>query len=330
MALDVKVIINIIKPVGAIGFGCPLILEENAAADIAYTEVTNLDTLVKMGYTVDDKVYKALYLMFRQDHAPKKVAVCATTGTAVEWLSEENNMSKGWRQLVIVSATEVATNIAKVMTIIEGQTLYPKFYYANVAYDDTTKYSVKDVERTLLCYYTPTEDVPCPVAALAGEVGGAEIGSYTINNMVVRGIEGLELSESEIEAIHAKGGITYVVSAGDVVASEGISAGGTFVDNVDNNDYIKQQLEYKTQKVFNNNMKVPYTNTGIAMLEAAAIEVMTDAVNKNIVESFTVSYALREDTTEADRYARKYFGGNISYVMAGAIHHIEIRCDASF
>lgn len=111
--------------------------------------------------------------------------------------------------------------------------------------------------------------------------------------------------------------------------SEGISAGGVFVDQTDGNDYITQQLEYKTQKVFNNNLKVPYTNAGIAMLESAAIDVMTDAQNKTIVDSYTVAYALREETKEEDRAARKYFGGNISYTMAGAIHEIEINCEAS-
>ncbi len=29
MALDAKIIINMTKPVGNVGFGCPLILEEN-------------------------------------------------------------------------------------------------------------------------------------------------------------------------------------------------------------------------------------------------------------------------------------------------------------
>ena len=109
-----------------------------------------------------------------------------------------------------------------------------------------------------------------------------------------------------------------------------VTAGGSFVDNVDGNDYIEEQLKYKTQKVYNNNLKVPYTNVGIAMLESAAVEVMTDAKNKTIVDSFTVNYALREDVAAEDRAARRYIGGKISYEMAGAIHTTEIFCDCSF
>ena len=326
MASDVKIIISMAKPVGVIGFGCPLILEESASKEVAYAKYSSLSALVAAGYAAESKVYKAVQLMFMQEHCPAEIAVCSTSGTAEAWLGVEANVSKDWRQLVVIGEE---TNVAGIMALIEAQTVYPKMYFAGVDYDDATEYTVEGIERTVLVYYTATEAIPVPVAALAGEVGGLPVGSYTINNLVVKGISGLELSQQDIEALHAKGGITYVLSAGDVVVSEGFSAGKVFVDQTDGNDWIKQQLEYKTQKVFNNNLKVPYTNAGIALLESAAIDVMTDAVNKTIVESFTVAYALRENTTEADRAARRYIGGNIVYTMAGAIHTIEINCEVS-
>ena len=329
MALDVKININSVKPIGNIGFGYPLILEENATKAIAYKEVSSLTDVLEAGYTAESKVYKVAQLMFMQEHAPKKIAVCSTDETAKVWLTADTNMSKAWRQLVVVNAGENATTVADIMATIEAQETYPKMYYANLPLDDETELTVAGIERTVLCYYNETTNNPVPVAAIVGEVAGLEVGSYTLNNLTVKGVDGLELSETEIEAIHDKGGITFVISAGDVVVSEGITAGGLFVDNVDGDDYIKQQLEYKTQKVFNNNLKVPYTNVGIGMLESAADEVMKDAENKGIVESYNVEYTLREDTSEDDRTSRNYFGGNISYVRAGAIHKIEINCAAS-
>ena len=330
MASDVIITITEKKPIGSVGFGCPLILEEQATAEKAYAKYSSLSALVTAGYTVDSKVYKTMQLMLMQEYAPKEIAVCSTTSDTATWLAVEANVSKDWRQLVVINGGTETTDVAAIMAAIEAQTTYPKFYYANLAYDDTTKLTTTGIERTLLCYYTPTADIPSPVAAIAGMIGGLTPGSYTINNMVVKGVTGLELSEQEIEAVHAKGGVTIVLSAGDVVISEGFSAGGKYVDIVDGNDYIKQQLEYKTQKVFNNNLKVPYSNTGIAMLEAAAIEVMTDAKDKTIVESYEIAYALREDVAEADRAARRYAGGNISYVSGGAIHTIEINCEMSY
>lgn len=326
MAMDVKINISSAKPIGSVGFGVPLILAEGASKEIAYTRVSSIDAVVKAGYALDTDVYKVAQLMFMQEHAPETIAICSTTETATEWLANEANVSKDWRQLVVIGETAVED----IMPIIEAQTKYPKMFYANLPFDDETELTRTGVERTVLCYYTPTEDVPVPVAAIVGEIAGCKIGSYTLNNLTVKGIAGLELSNDEVNAITEKGGITFVISAGDVVVSEGMTAGGLWVDDVDNDDYIKMQLEYRTQKVFNNNLKVPYTNVGIAMLENAAYGVMKDAMNKTICDSFTVRYALREETTEEDRSNRKYFGGNISYARAGAIHFIEINAEATF
>ena len=329
MALDVKITINTIKPISNVGFGIPLVLEENATKEIAYTEVGSLEALVKAGYDNASKVYKAVQLMFAQEHAPDTVAVCSTATTAKVWLTAEVNVSKDWRRLVVVNAGENATAIADIIATIEAQKTHPKMYFANLDYADDTEYDVEGIARTVLCYYTPTADIPAPVAAIVGEVSGLEVGSYTLNNMTVKGIDGLDITEEEIKTIHDKGGVTFVVSAGDVVVSEGIVAGGLFVDEIDGDDYIKQQLEYKTQKRFNDNLKIPYNNVGIALLESAAIDVMTDARNKGIVDTFEVSYALRENTTEKDRAARKYVGGHITYTRAGAIHNIDIACEVA-
>lgn len=330
MAKDVVININAVAPIGTIGFGCPLILVENATKEIAYGEYMTLEEIVTAGFEASTDAYEAAQLMFMQTHAPKKIALVATTGTAEAWLAVDANVKQAWRQLIVVATGDKATNVAGVMAVIETQKAYPKMYFANVNLDDDTEFTVANIKRTVLCYYTPTENVPVPVAALVGEIAGLEVGSYTLNNLVVKGVDGYELSDSQILALHEKGGITFVESAGDVVASEGFAAGGEFVDITDGNDYVKQQLEYKTQKVFNTNLKVPYNDIGIALLESAANDVMKDAQNKGIVDSFTVQYLLRENTTEADRIARHYAGGNISYVMAGAIHTIEINCELTF
>lgn len=327
MALDVKIIIDIVKPIGNIGFGCPLILVENATQEVAYKECNSQSDIIAAGFAATTDAYKAASLMFSQPHAPKTIAVCATSGTAETWLTTESNVSKAWRQLVVVSDSDSkATNVQGIITAIEAQTKYPKFYYANLDYDDSTTLTVTGIERTLLCYYTPTDEVPVPVAAIAGEVAGLEVGSYTLNNLIVKGVEPLDLSDSEIKAIHDKGGVTIVLSAGDAVVSEGHTAGGAWVDDTDGNDYIKQHLEYNIQKVFNNNTKVPYTNAGIAMLESAAIGVMSRAQNMGIVDSFTVNFLLRENVNEADRAARKYIGGSITWAMQGAIHTADVYC----
>lgn len=333
MALDVKVTIDLLKAVGKLGFGYPLILEENATAEKAYKEYSDINEVLAEGYEATSTVYKAVQLMLMQEHKPSTFAICSTTGTADAWLRNESNVVKEWRQLIVINGGDTATDVKTIAGVVETA-IDEKMYFANVDLpeDISTATAIEGIDsfgRTVLFYYTATEDYPVPVAALVGEIGGLEPGSYTVNNLVLNGLVPYDLSDLDIKAIHNLGGITFILAAGDGVCSEGKVASGEFIDIVDGNDYIKQQLEYQTQKVFNNNLKVPYTNVGIAMLESAAIGVMQDAQNKGIVDEYTVTYALREDVSVADRAARNYFGGNISYAMQGAIHYIEIRCQAT-
>lgn len=325
MASDVKIIIEMSKPIGNEGFGYPLILVEHATADKAYKTYASLEA-VSTDYAATTDAYKVASLMFEQAHFPTKIAICSTQGAAETWLDNDANASKDWRQLVVLCADdEETTNVATIMTKIEGLK-YPKFYFANVDSDCSTNFKSSECSRTLVCFYTATADIPSPVAAIAAEVAGLEVGSYTINNLVINGITPLDISETAIKAVHDKGGVTFVIAADDCVVSEGKAADGTYVDVIDGNDYISQRLEYATQKVFNDNLKVPYNNVGIALLESAASTVMTEAMNMGIVDDYTVAYALREQCSDADIANRKYVGGNITYTMAGAIHEATIYC----
>lgn len=325
MAYDVSVKIDLTKPIGKLGFGIPLILLESAEASVDYIEVSNLAEVVTAGFAATTKVYKAAQLLFAQDEAPKSIAVAAVTGTAAAELP--NLADKGWRQLVVVS--ENAVTYPALITAVEA--LEGKMLFVGLDTDDSTQITASGLRHVVLFYCDATEEVPVPVAALVGATAGREAGSFTYKNLKLAGVEAQELTDAEVEAIHAKGGITYVTKAGDNVTSEGKVAGGEYIDVIDSEDYIVQQLAYKTQKVLNNTPKVPYDNNGIGMLESVAVDVLQDAYNNGMIATkedgtpdYFVSYALRADTTEEDRAARRYIGGNFGFALAGAIHTVKI------
>lgn len=329
MAYDVKVKIDLTKPVGSIGFGIPLILVENAEKAIEYAEVSGITEVANAGIAITSKAYKAAQLLFAQKNAPARIAVCAVTGTAAVALTDEMLVNKGWRQLIVVSDGAAAIAVADIMAAVEP--LDGKMYFAGLETEDETAYTVSGIRRTVLFYCDATEDVPVPVAALVGATAGHEAGSITYKNTILSGVAAQDLTEAEVEAIHAKGGITFVAKAGDNVTSEGIVAGGEYIDIIDSEDYIVQQMAYKTQKLLNNTKKVPYDNNGIAMLESVAKDVLQTAYNNGMIATnedgspaYSIDYAMREDTTEADRAARRYLGGNFKFALAGAIHKVEI------
>lgn len=331
MAYDVKVHIDLAKPIGSLGFGMPLILLENATDEVAYTEVTSAAAVKEAGIAETSKAYKAAQLIFAQTNGPKTIAVVAVSGAATAALADSLLTDKGWRQLIVVNDSDGSTDstVAAISAIVEK--LEGKMYFAGLDADDTTEIAVTGLSRTVLFYCDATEDAPVPVAALVGEGAGRAAGSFTYKNMILKGIEPQVLTDAEIDAIHKKGGITFVQKAGDNVTSEGKTAGGEYIDIIDCQDYIILQLAYKTQRLLNTAAKVPYDNNGIAMLESVAVDVLQGAYNNGMIANnadgspaYSVSYALREDTTAEDRAKRQYYGGAFTFELAGAIHHVEI------
>lgn len=329
MAIDVKVHIDLTKPLGTVGFGVPLILLENADKEVPYTEVSNIDEMAEAGIEKASVAYKAAQLLYSQANAPKQIAVCATTSAATTALADAALIGKGWRQLIVVCDGDAASSPAQIITLVEA--MDGKLYFAGFDVDDTTEITTSGLRRTVLFYCDATEDVPVPVAALVGETAGRAAGSFTYKNLILSGVKAQDLSDAEIDAIHKKGGITFVAKAGDNVTSEGKVAGGEYIDVIDSEDYIIQQLAFKTQKVLNTVAKVPYDNNGIGLLESVAVDVLHAAYNDGMIVTnpdgtpgYSVSYALREDTKATDRANRQYLGGSFSFALTGAIHQVEI------
>lgn len=329
MALDVKVKIDLTKPIGKAGFGVPLVLQENAEAVKEYKECSSLAEVVTAGFATTTKVYKAASTIFMQDNAPEKIAVCAAEDAASTWISSVENSGKNWRQLIVVTESETPTSVSTIMAAVEA--LKNKMYFADLAADDSTSITTTGINRTVLFYCDQSDNCPSPAAALVGASAGLSAGSFTYKNMVLKGVDPQPLSDTEIVAIHNKGGITFVTKAGDNVTSEGKVAGGEYIDIIDSQDYIISNLEYQTQKTLNNAKKIPYDNNGIAILESVCVNVMREAYNNGIIATnedgtaaYAVSYAKRENTTETDRADRHYVGGQFAFTLAGAIHDVEI------
>lgn len=329
MGYDVKVKIDLTKPIGKVGFGIPMILVENATKAVEYTVVSDQSEIVAAGFAAETDVYKAAQLLFMQNNAPKQIAICAVTGTAAAAMADVILVNKDWRHLIVINEGEDATDYTALIAAVEA--LDGKMLFLSLPVGDSTSITVSGLRRTVLFYCNPTDDHPVPVAALVGEIAGRTAGSYTYKNLILSGLAAQELTDTQIDAIHKKGGLTFIAKAGDNVTSEGMVAGGEYIDVIDTEDYIVQQLAYKTQKLLNTASKVPFDNKGIAMLESVAVDVLQGAFNDGLIAikedgspDYSVSYAANEDINERDRANRRYLGGKFSFRLSGAIHYAEI------
>ena len=344
MALDVKVKIDLAKPIGRVGSWFPLLyVLENATSTAAenpdegtsettsytYEEFTDFASLTTTHNDTDSDIYKAANVLFSQENVPNKVGVMKTATADTTALA--TCIDEGWRQIVLVGAWDT-TAIKTISTYIDGlKNTHQKMLFATVDKTDASSLlsgtSALASERTVLVVGKENE-----ACAVVGATAGLEVGSFTYKNIIVNDTVNAEaVTETELTNLGGKA-IVILEKAGDKVTSDGKATSGEFIDIVDSKDYILQGIEYGVQKVFNNNKKVPYTNAGIALLEAATLGVLVDAYNNGMIATnddgtpaYSVSFAMRSETTESDRATRSYPYGKFSFSLAGAIHTAEIK-----
>lgn len=314
---DVKVVIKLSSSPGELGLGIPLILASKQEIATPYTECYSLDDVETL-FSSDTAVYKAANLIFMQKTPPEKIAVYGATETALVAIKAIKD--KNWRQLIVVGLSEDSETTAKAISDYIETT--DKMYFTSSASKETMP-EISGMDRTVI--FVCSGDTP--EAALVGATASKAAGSFTYKNQILKGINPMELTDAEIDAIHEAGGFTFVTKAGDNVTSEGKATSGEYIDIIDSQDYIIKNITYRTQKVLNSADKIPYDNTGIAQLESVCVDVLKDAYNNGMIAvdddgapDYSVDYAPRSETSGGDRAERNYKLGRFRFALAGAIH----------
>ena len=335
MALDVKVKISVSKPVGSVGFGTPLLLECGVTTSpVGYEECASLAEVMALGFAETDNIYKAASMVFAQENRPEKIAVCQSSETVVPAITAIVN--KGWRQLVLVGSTYEATDYIAAADYIEQTGNKMMFLSMSATEFGTFKTNLanKKYDRTVI-FVNATEYA---AAALVGETAGRTAGSFTYKFKSFANVAAETYTDAEITALHEAGAFAYMTKAGDDVTTEGISQSGKYIDITDSIDYVIQNIEYRIQKVFNTTAKVTYDDRGIALLESATVSALQEAFTNGIIAvmadgstpDYTVSFAPRATTTEADRESREYKYGTFKFALAGAIHYCEVEGEITY
>ncbi len=328
---DVNVTIDIQKVIGEAGTGYPLIVySADETADYVEYTLAKAATV----YADNENLSGFISVLSAENNPPEKIAFLAlsssdfTASGIVSALTAVND--NGFRQIVVWGLT--STLAKTIMAYVEDTTKILFAPYSAVS----SITSFADYERTVAVCGSAADDSDGEVnniACILGATGGLTAGSFTYKNTIV--VNGTVMSNDTYLALTDGDDtmpiLAILTKAGDDVVSDGSSLSGEFIDVIDSKDYIVQQLEYQTQKVLNTQAKVPYTNTGIAMLEAAAISVLKSAYTNGMIAdnedgspAYSVSYALREDADDEDIQDRRYVEGSFEFVLSGAIHYVKI------
>lgn len=334
--LDVIVNIDIKKTVGLnVDFGKPLIIAELTSA-VAYKEFESLEE-VKETYTgttdAEKKVIAMAEMIFSQEHKPEKIAIAccapaeesASTPALVDLLNSVYD--KDWYYLLSVDNDQ--DTIIALADVIEANKR--KMYVTRTSTSTVLEaIKAKEYTRTVVFYHEPVGEYAD--AGLVGECGARTVGEITWKFKTINGLTPADYSQKKVDDIHADGGICYVTKAGDNITSEGIVVSGEYIDVINAMDWIQFNIEYRVQKLFNSNPKVPYTNNGIAMIENEVVGVLQTAYSNGIIAEnddnipeYSTNFPGRSATTEEDRQKREYNLGSFEAALQGAIHVAVIR-----
>jgi hypothetical protein len=320
-----------VKPPGLIGFGIPLILTEKTGG-ASYKEYLELEA-VKADFAEGTEAYKAAAALFAQgDNRPAKIAIAAyDSGGAEDFVDVLANVyDRDWYFAIITSAD--ASDIIAVGDYIEANG--GKLFAARTTdLADLAAIYAKKYDRTFVLYHSdPAEVAKFPEAAWVGAAGAQPVGSVTWKFKRLVGIAADQLTATELNAVHAAGGNAYVTKAGDDVTSEGKVVSGEYIDVIMAKDWVQVNIEHSIQKLLNQSPKVPYTNAGIAQLEAATVNVLRAGFNQGIIAEdadglplYSTDFPTREETDPSDRAQRKYTGATFTFELAGAVHEATIR-----
>ena len=177
--------------------------------------------------------------------------------------------------------------------------------------------------RTLPMYSGVANTVYSEAAPL-GVMATRIPGTYTLNFKTLAGVTADALTETQYTVGIAKNCNVYQTVGGVSIFQPGCVADGEWADVIVGCDWIKANLCTNIFSKLVNNDKIPYTDGGIAVIEAEIRGVLQAAVDNGFLASYTVTVPLAANITTNDKNLRQLNGVSFTGKLAGAIHSATI------
>ena len=162
-------------------------------------------------------------------------------------------------------------------------------------------------------------------------------GGETWANKKLAGVTTDGLTETQYNAITKKNGNTFERFRNVTITQNGKVAAGEWIDVIRFRDWLQEEMTVNIFNVLINNDKVPYTDAGIALVEAqmrAALKlgqtrggIAPDEYdeNGNTNAGYVVSAPLAANISANTKATRVLDDMRFTARLAGAIHAVEIK-----
>lgn len=212
---------------------------------------------------------------------------------------------------------------------------------SEVTTDIGSQLKAKNYYRTFWFYHAlaATEYPECAIMArcFAIDPGGETWANKQLSSITTDG-----LSETEALAVQGKNGNTFEAFRNISITQNGKVAAGEWIDVIRFRDWLAEEIKVNVFNLLINRDKVPYTDAGIAAVEAAVRSALTlgqtrggiapteydESENKNL--GFTVSVPLASTISPNQKDLRILNDVKFTARLAGAIHVVNITGNLTY
>jgi hypothetical protein len=358
MPLDVVVTItNQTRPLTQRGFGLPLILgttEPPTTPDNTNKVLKNTYKLyesitdVAADYGTGTNEYKAAAAMLGQTPRPQQIAMYsvdrAETKLPTELsavLSDICELYNDWYLLVDTAFEEA---VGDTEAIADWASANGKLYICtnkaadvvvtgstqNIAAITTRAAAIVSTRCAMIAHTDPVGAMAH--AAWVGRMAPTGPGAATWKFKNLNGVPDPAFTNTAINDLHVGYVNTYVKKLGVLQTSEGLDTSGSYIDIQRSMDWLQARIEEQISFVLFNEGKIPYDDTGIAMVVNTLAGVLKQAVGNGVIAKdeagngmWTITAPKRAAIAKTDIANRFLPDVNFDAVIAGAIHKVAVN-----
>lgn len=185
--------------------------------------------------------------------------------------------------------------------------------------------------RTFVLYHQDSQD-DYPEAAWFGAVLPTEPGSETWMFKTLNTIAYSNLTSNQQNNVLSKNANIYTFVAGVGITANGTVAQGEYIDIIRGIDWLTARIQEFVFSVLVNNLKVPYTDAGIAVIEAEVKRALSLGISNDFLASDPApqTFVPRAiDVPPVDKANRILRNVRFTATLAGAIHAVRISGQVS-
>lgn len=320
------------------------------------TAFSTADELLDYGYTVESPVYIAASVAFSQNPSPDQLY----------FVVREKTESKGNETYESITTTLARANgevsfygihltsfrdskdIEAAQSWVEANEKVFGFEYTSIESCPVKNFSYY---RTFGMYSgladgygaeeQPKENQYAALAWMA-KCFGYDPGTETWNLKELATVVPSKLSTAQKKSLSDTNINRILRYAGCNCAMGGNMLSGEWIDVIRFRDWLKNELQIRVFNVLKVNRKVPFTDSGIGLIEGTMIATLKEAQdiggiaateyddNDEPIYGYTVTVPKASSLTEAERKSRKLTGCKWTARLAGAIHAVEISGNLTF